>query len=132
MYKLLTVLLSFYPTFFIYNSVINVFGKKLDALAPAGINFFIAHLIVFAVIFFVVYRVFSKYISFGYMGGFKRGFLGTALAATLTLAIVLIAFYIFLPGAVIYAAPALVQKYVLAQPFLLIWLVLPFAFLFFD
>lgn len=129
---LLTILLSFYPSLFLYSSVIGVFGKNLASIAASGFPYLLAHLLVFGVIFFVVHTILKKLISYGYYGATKRGFLGILIMTILTLAVAIIAFYEFLPGSILYPAPALIKTYLLANPYQLIALLLPFGYLFFD
>jgi hypothetical protein len=132
MYNLLVFLFSLYPTSFIYNTIPSAYLEKLDSLAPAGFMFFVAHLIVFGIIFFVVYSVLKKFITIGFMTRSKTNFIGITLAVLMILAVVVIIFYTVLPGASVYAAPKLVDDYILSQPFTLILLLLPFGYLFFD
>ena len=132
MYNLLVILFSLYPTTFIYNAIPNAYMTKLDNLASTGLMFFVAHLIVFGLIFFVVYSVFKKFITIGFMSSGKTNFVGISLIVLMMLAVVTIIFYTVLPGESVYAAPKLVEDYILSQPFTLILLLLPFGYLFFD
>jgi hypothetical protein len=132
MYILLTLLLSFYPAIFIYSSIPAAWMKKIDAFAPTGNMPFIVHAAVFAVIFFLAYNVFKKYISLGYRNSGRSGVLGIILLAVFNAALALITFYNILPGNTVYASPALLDTYLLKNPYTFIALILPFGYLFFD
>lgn len=132
MHLLLTILLAFYPTIFIYTSIPSSWMSKVDALAPAGMGFFLAHLGLFVLVFFVVHMVFRKFISFSYGRGLRTGILGVALITAFTAALALIAFYNVLPGDIVYNSPSWVDAYLLKNPFTAIALAAPWVYLFFE
>ena len=133
MNKMLTFLLSLYPTMFLYGAIPAAWKTALNGFAVSGstASFFI-HLVVFGFIYFVSYKVIDRYVSFGYLSGMKRGALGLIITALLTALVLLIVFYNILPGNAIYPSPALIDAYLLQNPFTFIALSLPFAYLFFK
>lgn len=128
---LFNLIFSFYPTAFIYQSIPDAYIKKLDALAPSGFLYFALHLALFGFIFFVSYVGTKKFIFLGF-GEHRRGFLAVAAFVVLTLALAAITFWNILPGSTVYEAPALIEKYLLSNPWNLIALILPFVYFFFD
>ena len=131
MNNLLAILLSFYPSLFLYSVILSEYKKNLDGIVSSGFAFFAVHFVVFAFLFFVVHTALKKLLSFGYLGGFKRGFVGISIMTLLVAFIAIIIFYNYLPGATLYPAPHFIQKYLLAQPYNLIAYILPFVYLFF-
>lgn len=131
MNNLLVVLLSFYPSLFLYSAILSQYRKNLDSFASSGFVYFAVHFVVLAFIFFIVHTGLKKLVSFGYLSGAKRGFVGISIMTLLVALIVVIVFYNFLPGATLYPAPLFIQKYLLAQPYTLIAYILPFIYLFF-
>jgi hypothetical protein len=133
MSHLLTILLAFYPTIFLYSSIPQTWMKKVDALAATGTPmFFFVHLAVFGALFFVIHSVLKKFLGGSIARSPRSGAVGVILMTVFTLAIVAIAFYNVLPGDILYHSPALVDKYLLKNPYTLIALVAPFIYLFFD
>lgn len=133
MNKLLTFLLTLYPTMFLYGAIPSTWKAMLNGFAVAGssASFFI-HLAVFGIIFFIAYKVIDRYVSFGYLGGSKRGALGLIIALLLTIGVLLVVFYNLLPGNAIYPSPVFINTYILQNPFTFLVLALPFAYLFFN
>lgn len=132
MQYLLTIILSFYPTLFIYASIPAVWMKWVDGIIPNGNGFFFVHLALFAVIFFFIYKVITRFVSLGYFGRTGRGLLDVVLMTIFTLALAVIAFYNLLPGNIIYDSPSYIDAYLLKNPYTFIALVAPFLYLFFD
>ncbi len=132
MQYVLTILLSFYPTFFIYLSIPESWMKWLDGIIPAGSGFFFVHLAVFALIFFFIYRVLAKFVMHGYYATYPRGIMSNLIYSVLTLLLAVIAFYNILPGELIYDAPKLLDSYLLKNPYTFVAFLAPVAYLFFD
>ena len=131
MNNLLVVLLSFYPSVFLYSAIPTSLMKKVNAFSTSSFASFIIHLIILALLFFVVHTVLKKVVSFGYMGGSKRGFVGVSLMTLLIVFVGTIVFYTVLSGATLYKAPLFVQKYLLTEPYTFIAYLLPYIYLFF-
>jgi hypothetical protein len=129
---LLTLLFSFYPAIFIYSSIPAAWMKKVDAFAPTGNMPFIVHAAVFAIVFFFAYNVLKKYVSLGYRNAGRGGMLGITLLAVFNAALALITFYNILPGETLYASPALLDTYLLKNPYTFIAFAAPWLYLFFD
>ena len=132
MQYLLTIILSFYPTLFLYASVPAVWMKWVDGIIPTGKGFFFVHLALFAVIFFLVYKVLSRFISLGYFINTGRGLMRIVLMTIFMLALAVIAFYNLLPGNIIYDSPSYIDAYLLKNPYTFLALIAPFLYLFFD
>lgn len=131
MLYLLSIILSFYPTFFIYSSIPSSWMRWIDGLVPGGSGFFLVHLAVFGIIFFLSYSVISKYISLGYMGR-SRGLFGIILMTAFAAALGIIGFYSILPGNMLYESPGFVDNFLLKNPYLFIAFIAPLAYLYFD
>ncbi|MFA6297323.1 MAG: hypothetical protein WC629_02055 [Candidatus Paceibacterota bacterium] len=131
MNNLLAILLSFYPAIFLYSIIPATYIKKIDALSSAPTVLFAIHLVVLAFIFFVIHTSFKRLVSFGYLSGTKRGFVGISIMTIFIALVDIIVFYIVLPGATLYHAPVFIQKYLLTEPYTLIAYFLPFVYLFF-
>ena len=132
MHYLLTILLSFYPAFFIYNNIPAAWMKWIDGLIPGGNGFFFTHLAAFGVIFIITYIVLSKFVSLGYASRSHRSLMSIILMTAFTAALGIIAFYNILPGNMIYESPGFVDNYLLKNPFMFLALVAPLAYLYFD
>jgi len=132
MYNLLVILFSLYPTIFLFRAIPDAYISMLDNFATSDLLFFVSHTILFGLIFFLVFSVFKKFITVGFMNMGKTNFLGLSLISLMLLAIITIVFYQVLPGEFVYASPKFVDDFILKQPFSLIILILPFAYLFFD
>ncbi len=132
MQYVLTILLTFYPTLFLYASIPEAWMKWIDNIIVAGSGSFFVHLAVFALIFFLIYRVLAKFVMHGYYATFPRGIFSNLVYCILTLLIAIIAFYNVLPGDIIYDAPKLLDNYLLKNPYTFIAFLAPVAYLFFD
>ena len=129
---LLNLIISFYPVTFIYQSILRIYEKKLEGIAPSGFSYFLVHLVVFGLVFFVVYVGIKKLVSLHFASQSRKGILSNVLMVLFTFVLASIAFWDVLPGGLIFKAPLFIQKYILVSPFDLIWLVVPFIYFFFD
>ncbi len=132
MQYVLTILISFYPTIFLYASIPQAWMKWIDDIIPAGNGSFFVHLAVFALIFFFIYRVFAKFVMHGYYATFPRGIFSNLLYCFFALLLAVIVFYNVLPGDILYDAPKLLDNYLLKNPYTFIAFIAPIAYLFFD
>jgi len=128
---LLTIVLSFYPSLFLYTSIPTPWMKWIDGILPTGAGFFFVHLVVFLLIFALAYIVLSKYISLGYFSS-RKGIVGMILMTVFALALALIALYNVLPQNTFYAAPQFLNDYLLKNPYTSIAFFVPWIYLFFD
>ncbi len=123
MHILLSLILSFYPALFVYQSLPLAWAKQLDILT--------LKFLAFALIFACTYLVMKKFVSLGYHIP-RSGILRGVLLTVFTVVLALISFYVFLPGETVYASPKILDSYVLKNPYMFLWLIAPFVYLFFE
>ncbi len=126
---ILNLILSFYPTTLLWYSIPSSLLKRIDSFGSTSSGHFFVRAIVYILIFIFCYLVIQRYVTVGYLG--RRQTLANILGALLLLILATFVFYSILPGANVYATPALVNQYILKGYYPFLAVILPIVYLYF-